>query len=231
MRFLAFLFLVGVSALGWVVVKMRIDQAEEHSRRLAGFAAKFREFCGRYSEERDTELYDWLNRRVMAVQRELNELVSASPYRDLLREDPARARVLIEALEQMGQTLLPEPRITAIQTYLTRCQGVMDEALQSLRKRARNPSILFREGMRALVLCPVLVERWAKGQAGSRLQEPDSHRVGVWVTRATLVGSALPGLILLLGWAPFASGWKWLLALAGDLAETARTLVAEAFPE
>ncbi len=214
MRFLAFLFILIVLALGYGVAQLRRHRWRKSRDLIETYRKKFRSFCVEYQEHFNQEHYEWLMRNVLRVQATLDELVASSRYEDYFQRDVGGRsdRSLVEILEQMSQTEVHEQRLSSVNNLMTRCLGIADEEVERAESHRHHPMILFREGIRSLLLIPSLLGRWASGRSQlDRLMEPDSQRTAGWVSTCSVLGLFVPIAIILIGWSPLAGGTAYLI--------------------
>jgi len=229
MRFLAFLFILVVLGLGYGVTLLRRIRWVQSRELIETYRKKFRNFCLEYQETFNQDHYEWLMRNVLRVQAAVDELTGSSRYADYFQRDYGRSdRSLVEILEQMSQTTVHEQRLGAANNLLTRCLGIADEEVEKAEKNRPNPMVLFREGIRALLLIPTLIGRWASGRPQlERLIEPDDRRIAGWVSTWSVLGLLIPVIVLLIGWTPIADGTTYLIRQGSVLVSQGADWVAE----
>jgi len=213
MRFLAFLFILIVLGLGYGVMLLRRNRWVQSRELIETYRKRFRSFCFEYQETFNQDHYEWLMRGVLRVQAAVDELMESSRYADYFQRDYGRSdRSLVEILEQMSQTTVHEQRLSAANNLLTRCLGIADEEVEKAEKNRLNPLVLFREGIRSILLIPTLIGRWASGRSQlERLIEPDDRRIAGWVSTWAVLGLLIPVIVLMIGWAPIADSTAYLI--------------------
>jgi hypothetical protein len=222
MRFLAFLFIAVTVAVGLGSVLLQLNRRRWETDFIKQYLKKFKDLGESYQREMDAELYEWLTRHVLRVERIIAEETSRGPYAQHFRDDRGRGpRLIEEVLEQMGHYPVPEQRLAAVKNYMTRCLGVIQEGIDELEAKIRNPAALFREGMRAWLLLPAIVWSWARGSSElDPLHATDGPRMRRWSARLAVVGLVLPLFILFFGVGSF-------LSLFGLMKNGAETVLAE----
>ncbi len=212
MRFLAFLFIAATVALGLGSLFLQLNRRRSQIAFIKQYLKKFKDLGESYQSEMDAELYEWLTRHVLKVEKMIVDETGRGPYAQHFRDDRGRGRrVIEEVLEQMAHYPVPEQRLAAVKNYMTRCLGVFDEGLDRLAGRIKNPAALFREGIRGWILLPVIVWCWAAGRSELEpLYGGDGPRMARWSARLAVVGLALPLFILFFGVGPFGALFGWI---------------------
>lgn len=207
MRFLAFLFILAILVLGFGVAHLRRHRWKTSRKLIETYRKRFNDFRLEYRQNFNQQHYEWLMRNVLRVQATINELVASSRYEDYFQRDFGRSdRSLVEILEQMGQMEVHDHRISRVNNMMTRCLGIVDEEVERAAKRSRHPMILFREGIRSLLLVPSILGRWASGRSQlDRLLESDGPRTAGWVSTCSALGLLILIAAILVGWAPLAN--------------------------
>lgn len=133
----------------------RRNFVNEYLKNLDAFASKF------YSSGKfDTEIYDWLVRKVVRVQNELGSYGVVSMYR------PAYENFMYKNYQIFANTIpaiiRDDPHISRhdVQTclyVLTTYLGWLDDLVQATEKELRNPLAWLREGAKIIVVLPFLL--------------------------------------------------------------------------
>ncbi len=219
MRFLAFLFLVVVTGIGWLRLMVAMIRHEEDRLFVDSYIRKFKSFSEAYGERFDPKQYDWLTHRVMKVQVLSGDSNKWRLYGDQFALDAAKkSQGLVSMLDQMGQQPVPIKTVTSTISFLIRYLGVLDDFIERYRRRRLNPLVLFREGIQMIILAPMLAFSWARG-AGSEavlLRVSENPRFRRWVAFFSLVGLVFPVLVMIIGWEPLENGFTYLWALCED---------------
>ena len=203
MGFLAILFLLAISGIGFLGLWYRREGLEEDRHFIELYISKFQKFTDTYQEEFDSDRYYWLTHRVLKAKLLASDPEVWAPHgRSLQDEALEKSESLVDALDRMGQHEVPREQISSLTAFLVRYLGGLDDSIEQLQKRRWNPLLLFREGIQLILLSPVLAYRWATGGQNNTLvaETLNSAPFRRWTAILSVLGLALPIIILVFGW-------------------------------
>jgi len=230
MSLLVIVFLMGMLVIGFVRFFLLLRGLEENRELIELFVTKFKRFTESHIEEPDPKLYDWLTQNALRVQLVSGSATLWKPFGEkLVTDSERRSQALIDLLEQMGQTHVDRKTTSMLTTFLTRCVGALDEHMGTIRKRQRNPLIVFREGIQMILMSPWLLLRYATGREDEATVEElgASPRLRSWVAFFTVVCLVVPLIILIVGWDQITWSFRYWFEVIGDYAERAFSAVAQ----
>ena len=203
MRFLAFLFLIVVTGIGYLRIFFRLSHLEESRQFIDQYIKKFQSFSESYHDEFDSDLYHWLTHRVLRAQTLARDATVWDSFDSKFQEAAAqKSESLVETLDQMGQHAVPTEKVTSLTSFLVRYLGGLDDYIDGLKWQQKNPLLLFRQGIQGILLAPAKALRWVTGSETSVEEVAPRREIGRWTAFFSIIFLILPIIVILVGWTP-----------------------------
>jgi hypothetical protein len=223
MRFLAFLFLVAVAAIGYLRNFFRLSKLEDSRQFVDQYVKKFRKFSETYNDAFDSELYHWLTHRVLRAQSLASDTAVWESFDTSLQEAAAqKSASLVETLDQMGQHSVPADRVQSLTSFMVRYLGGLDDYIENLKQQQKNPLLLFRQGIQGILLAPAMALRWVTGSDSAAEEVAPRREIGRLVAFFSIILLVVPFFVILVGWEPLLQTGSYL---ASGLSQSFEDLV------
>ncbi|MBI3809356.1 MAG: hypothetical protein HY284_02715 [Nitrospirae bacterium] len=199
--------------VGFVRVVRRVRGIRGKKEFASEFLGRFREYFS--SGGKDYEAYSWLVHRSPKMQTDLGSVGIMALYRPPFaqygyRNYPIILNMLPELRREFADDFLthhsslPNEYGAAIQETLVRYLGVLDDEAVQQQLELRNPLVWLREGVRFMLLLPVLTLSWVgliSAQAVGRVSTNLLFKIVAGIVTLIGVVSGIMGIIL--GWEDF----------------------------
>lgn len=208
-------------AVGFTRVLREVLRGEEKIKDISNFLNKF----GKYvqSQGSDYEAYLWLIQKSPKIQAMLGGYGEASLFRPPFANFAYRDyQIIVNVIPEIRKefeddaylrnTRALNEYIALVRDSLLRFVGVLNDELETKKKKLKNPVIWFSEGVSWLLLLPFSLVQWV-GLLSERLVNGIANHVlfKIMAGLASLLGVISTLMTIMLGWGAFLSAIQNLL--------------------
>jgi hypothetical protein len=108
----------------------------------------------------DSELYMWLTKNVNKMQADLGHLGTMHYVAPFQIYQIKNYQIVINTLPKFRNGQVEDFDINSADDSLLRYIGVLEKALESIRKKIKNPIICFKEGFQEVISLPLYIFNW-----------------------------------------------------------------------
>ena len=197
------LILLGLSVGGLVRLVIRCRSLVKKREFLIEYYNKFEKFVEDYpNKEIDGEVYAWLTRNVTRIQRELGIHGVMEMYKKACSSCYlSNYAIIINTLPDIIRRTAHKNDILSCFECMTRYLGVLEERTNLLVSQILNPLVWLREGVKLILLLPLIVLVWfgmiGLSSAETIERSPLVTTISGMVSFLGLVGALIT---IILGW-------------------------------